>query len=125
MENTAFFEYGSMVILFPIILLQVVILIAELFIFFLYKLFSPDKIITYGKPAPPTKKEIRSVKMVTYFVTFISIFSAYSLYEYQSFLFVVPYVVSGVILYANWKLARRIYTLYKYGTEKKSAPELD
>ncbi len=125
MENSTFFEYISFIVLFAIIPLQIFVLFVELLVFFLYKLFSPDKMITYRESAELTSKDIKSVKMVTYFVTFLSVFSAYSLYKYQSFLIAVPFVVSGVILYANWKLACRIYILHKHGTEKGGVKELE
>lgn len=123
MENSTFFEYVSFIVLFPIIPLLILILLVELLVFFIYRLLSPDKIITYEVPSEISSKDARALKIGTSLLTVLSICTALSIY--QSYLIAVPFMVSGIILYANWKLARRIYTLHKYGTEKGGVKELE
>ncbi len=123
MENATFLEFISIIVLIPIIPLQIAILIIELLVYSMYRLFSPDKIITYEVPSEISSKDARALKIGTSLLAVLSICTTLSIYK--SYLIAVPFLVSAFILYANWKLARRIYTLYKYGTEKESAPELD
>ncbi len=116
MENTTFLELVSFIVLFVIIPLQIIVAIVELLVYFIFRLLSPDKIITYEVPSEISSKDARVLKIGTSLLFALSICTALSIYK--SYLIAVPFLVSGIILYANWRLAYRIYILYKYSTEK-------
>ncbi len=118
MENTTTLEYISMIVLFPVIPVQVIVLVIEFFVFIVYRLFSKDK-IRFSFKDEATPEEEKWILVIMRSRSLLSFLIAYGFDKALGVIIAVPFVVCSVLLYANWRLACRIYTLHKYGTEKR------